>query len=150
MGLINLAEIATELKERLYHLNQDREYAEKKGCTLSVIEILDKEIEETQNELNKVMKSIEKQERQRRYDMRTCAEFEQLLERLGLKSDKSTLSFNNGIDIAECLLAGYEMKGHSFYKLLHSEDPTQQKRAEKDVRILKRFIKFCEMAQIIY
>ena len=148
MSLINLDEIANELKERLYHLEQYRKCAEKKGCTLSEIEILNKEIEETQNRLNEVMKSIQKQERQRRDDMRTCAEFEHLLNRLGLESKGSTPSV--GIDIAECLLAGYEMKGHSFYKLLHSEDPTQQKRAEKDVRILKRFIKFCERAQIIY
>ncbi len=148
MSLVNIAEIADELKERLYYLERDREFAEKKGCTLLEIEVLDKEIEEMKKKLNEVMKIIEKRERQHRYDMRTCAEFEKLLERLGLKSNESIPLV--GIDIAECLLAGYEMQGHSFYKLLHSEDPAEQKKAKKDVRILKRFINYCLRAQINY
>ena len=146
MSLINFTGMRNSLMKHLYRLEQNRKCAEQKGYTLSEIDRLDKDIEEKQNKLKEVMKIIEKQERKHRYDMQTCAKFKQLLDRLGLKLNGFTPLA--GIDIAECLLAGYEKKGHSFYKLLHSEDPTQQKNAEKDVRILKRFIKFCERAQL--
>jgi len=146
--IINFARIRNELEKRLYDLEQHRKRAIEIYTPLET-DRLDKEIEETQNELNKVMEIIAAKERQERRDQRTYKEFEQLLGRLGLKSKEPYL-YIKGIDIAECLLAGYEMKGHSFYKMLHSEDPAQQKRAEKDVRLLKRYIKLCERAQLNY
>ena len=138
------------LEMSLYELERRRKRAEKEGYTLLEVEYLDKELEAVRNKLKEVMKSIQKQERQRRKDEQTFAELEQLLDRLGLKPKKEILIFKSGIDVAECLLAGYDMKGHSFYNLLHSEDPVQQKKAEHDIRLLKRFIKLCARAQVDY
>ena len=146
--LYDINDMHKKLERDLYELEQRRKRAEKEGYTLLEMEFLDKEIEAVRNKLKEVMKSIKEQERQRRNDEQIFAEFEQLLDRLGLKPKNEILLFESGIDVAECLLAGYDMKGHSFYNLLHSEDSVQQKKAEQDIRLLKRFIKLCERAQI--
>lgn len=150
MLLYDINEMRKNLEMSLYELERRRKRAEKEGYTLLEVEYLDKELEAVRNKLKEVMKSIQKQERQRRKDEQTFAELEQLLDRLGLKPKKEILIFKSGIDVAECLLAGYDMKGHSFYNLLHSEDPVQQKKAEHDIRLLKRFIKLCARAQVDY
>lgn len=150
MLLYDINEMRKNLEMSLYELERRRKRAEKEGYTHLEVEYLDKELETVRNKLKEVMKSIQKQERQRRKDEQTFAELEQLLDRLGLKPKKEILIFKSGIDVAECLLAGYDMKGHSFYNLLHSEDPVQQKKAEHDIRLLKRFIKLCARAQVDY
>lgn len=139
-----------KLMEQLRCLERCREFFEEKRCDLSLIESLDKEIEDTQNKLSVILKNIKEEEKRERRNALTIEKFEQLLAELGLEFKEPKRSIESMLAIAQCLLAGFEKEGHLFYNLLHSKDSSVQKKAKQNVRIIKRYIELCYDLLTIY
>ena len=132
------------LKEKLKQYEEHLKMLEdRRNVTEMELEKLNQAIEYTHKKLIELKKSIEADYERKEHLRLAWNKFPLLLNRLGLELKEPEITMQDRINIAECLLAGYNTKEHAFYKSLHSKNPDVQIKAEQDMQLIKWYIEAC-------